>query len=116
MFWSVPEVPMDSCIGCYSQNRDAWTQVGMYGKDVTVAMDTIIEKNLISREHLQLQILHGKKLVKLYELDKLQLDDYVSARIPLENWKEGPLKCSREKKELNCSWYHRKCGKKGGKT
>lgn len=71
------------------RKQGAWTQVGMYGKDVTVAMDTINRKELDFKGTFATANSTWEKLVKLYELDKLQLDDYVSARIPLENWKEG---------------------------
>lgn len=71
------------------RKQGKWTQVGMFGKDVTIALDTINRKEIDFNGTFATANSTWEKLVKLYADDVLQLDDFVSARIPLENWREG---------------------------
>ncbi len=71
------------------RKQGRYTQVGMYGKEIFVEMDTICRKEL--EFHGTFATAHStwEKLLKLYEQGNLQLDDLVSVRLPLSQWKKG---------------------------
>lgn len=71
------------------RKQGKYTQVGMFGKNVEVDMDTICRKEIDFNGTFATAHSTWEKVLKLYELDVLQLDDLVSIRLPLSDWKKG---------------------------
>lgn len=71
------------------RKQGRFTQVGMYGKPIQVEMDTINRKEIDFNGTFATAHSSWEKLLKLYETDKLQLDELVSVRLPLTEWKKG---------------------------
>ncbi|SCI18133.1 L-threonine 3-dehydrogenase [uncultured Roseburia sp.] len=71
------------------RKQGRYTQVGMFGKNISVDMDTICRKEI--EFHGTFATAHStwEKLLKLYQQDNLQLEELVSQRLPLSEWKKG---------------------------
>lgn len=65
------------------------TQVGVFGKPITIDLDKMWKKEIRYRSSFATGASSWEKLAKLYAMDALQLEDLISARIPLENYKEA---------------------------
>ncbi|MBE6015998.1 MAG: sorbitol dehydrogenase [Lachnospiraceae bacterium] len=65
------------------------TQVGVFGKPITIDLDKMWKKEIRYRSSFATGASSWEKLAKLYAMDALKLDDLISARIPLENYKEA---------------------------
>lgn len=71
------------------RKQGRYTQVGMFGKSIQVDMDTINRKEIEFHGTFATAASSWEKLLRLYDGDALQLDDLVSARLPLSEWKKG---------------------------
>ncbi|MBQ6323110.1 MAG: alcohol dehydrogenase catalytic domain-containing protein, partial [Lachnospiraceae bacterium] len=71
------------------RKQGQYTQVGVYGKPITVDMDKLWKKEIVHRSSFATTAPTWEKLEKLYAMNLLKLDDLVSACIPLANYKEA---------------------------
>ena len=65
------------------------TQVGVFGKPVTVDLDKMWKKEIKYSSSFATGASSWEKLQKIYALGVLKLDELVSTRMPLENYKEA---------------------------
>ena len=65
------------------------TQVGVFGKPVTANLDVLWKKEIKYTSSFATGASSWEKLQKIFAMDILKLDDLISARIPLENYKEA---------------------------
>ncbi len=71
------------------RKQGRFTQVGMYGRPISVEMDTICRKELDFNSTFATAHSSWERLLKLYETDCLDLENLVSIRLPLSEWKRG---------------------------
>lgn len=71
------------------RKQGRFTQVGMYGREVNIDLDTITRKELSYNCTFATAHSSWERLLKLYEQNSLNLDEFVSARLPLADWKRG---------------------------
>lgn len=71
------------------RKQGRYTQVGMFGRNINIDMDTICRKELNMNGTFATTHSTWEKLLDLYAIDALQMDVLISARIPLADWKKG---------------------------
>lgn len=65
------------------------TQVGVFGKPVTVDLDKMWKKEIRYRSGFATGASSWEKLQKIYAMNALNLEALISTRMPLENYKEA---------------------------
>lgn len=71
------------------RKEGAFTQVGMFGRNIEIPMDTIVRKELKVTAGFSQAMSTWELALKLLEQNKINLEDLISVRIPLENWEEA---------------------------
>ena len=71
------------------RKEGAFTQVGMFGRNIEIPMDTIVRKELKVTAGFSQAMSTWELALKLLEQDKINLKDLISVRIPLEKWEEA---------------------------
>ena len=65
------------------------TQVGMYGKNVEIPMDTVVRKELKVTAGFSQAMSTWELALKIIGQDVLKLEELVSKRMPLTDWEEA---------------------------
>ena len=71
------------------RKEGSYTQVGMYGKPVEVPMDTIVRKELKLTAGFSQAMSTWELALKLLGQNRINLEDLISVRMPLEDWEKA---------------------------
>jgi L-iditol 2-dehydrogenase len=71
------------------KKRGNLSQIGLYGKPISFDMDTILYKELVHTATFASERTSWQILLKLLEQGKLNLEPFISARLPLDDWQKG---------------------------
>jgi len=72
-----------------------YVQVGIFGKDVEVPLDTTVYKQLAFKGTLGYTVKTWERTMRILEQGRVRLDDLISHRMPLEKWEEAFDLCTR---------------------
>ena len=86
-----------SARACFEALRPLGTyvQVGIFGKDVEVPLDATIYKQLVFRGTVGYTVKTWERTMRILEQRRVRLDDLISHRMPLEQWKDAFDLCTR---------------------
>ena len=73
-----------------------YVQVGIFGKEVSLDLDTIIYKQLVFKGSVGYTARTWDRVVKILQQKRIRLADLVSHKLPLERWKEGFDLCTQK--------------------
>jgi L-iditol 2-dehydrogenase len=66
-----------------------YTQVGIFGKEISVEFDMIFYKQLRVAGSVAYSIRTWERLVKIFEQRAVRLDDLITHKMPLEKWRDA---------------------------
>ena len=66
-----------------------YVQVGIFGRDVTVPLDATIYKQLAFKGTVGYTVKTWERTMRILEQGRVRLDDLISHRMPLEQWKDA---------------------------
>ena len=72
-----------------------YVQVGIFGRDVEVPLDATIYKQLVFRGTVGYTVKTWERTMRILEQRRVRLDDLITHRIPLEQWKDAFDLCTR---------------------
>jgi L-iditol 2-dehydrogenase len=72
-----------------------YVQVGIFGEDVVVPLDATIYKQLVFRGTVGYTVKTWERTMRILEQGRVHLDDLISHRLPLEQWKDAFDLCAR---------------------
>lgn len=72
----------------------SYTQVGIFGRDVTLPMDLAIYKQLQVKGSVGYTVKTWERLMCLLEYDRIRLLDLISHTLPLDHWQEAFQLCT----------------------
>jgi L-iditol 2-dehydrogenase len=72
-----------------------YVQVGIFGRDVPVPLDLTIYKQLVFRGTVGYTVKTWERTMRILEQGRVRLDDLVTHRLPLEQWRDAFDLCTR---------------------
>ena len=72
-----------------------YVQVGIFGKDVDIPLDTAIYKQLVLKGTVGYTVKTWDRTLRILEQERVRLDDLISHRLPLDEWEKAFDLCRR---------------------
>jgi L-iditol 2-dehydrogenase len=72
-----------------------YVQVGIFGREVQVPLDATIYKQLVFRGTVGYTVKTWERTMRILEQSRVRLDDLVTHRLPLEQWRDAFDLCTR---------------------
>lgn len=72
-----------------------YVQVGIFGHDVEVPLDATIYKQLVFRGTVGYTVKTWERTMRILEQGRVRLDDLITHRLPLEQWKDAFDLCTK---------------------
>lgn len=69
--------------------------MGLFGRDVEVPLDATIHKRLVFEGRVGYTVKTWERTMRILEQGRVCLDDLISQRMPLEEWREAFRLCTR---------------------
>jgi L-iditol 2-dehydrogenase len=66
-----------------------YLQVGIFGRDVEVPLDTAIYKQLVCKGTVGYTVKTWERTMRILQQGRVRLDDLISHRMPLERWQDA---------------------------
>jgi L-iditol 2-dehydrogenase len=85
--------------GCLEALRPMgrYTQVAICGRDITVPIDQILYKQLTVRGSITYTAQTWRRMMDIYAQGRVRLDDLVSAKLPISEWRTAFDLCAQRK-------------------
>lgn len=92
--------------GCMEALRPMgrYTQIAICGKDIEFPIDLLFYKQLRMQGSITYTANTWDRMMKIYALGKIRLDDLISVKLPISDWKQGFDLCM-DKKALKVLMY-----------
>jgi len=78
------------------RRRGQFTQIGLFGKPLTIDLDPAIYKEIRIRGSFSSSWTSWEKALELMDQRRVELEPLISAILPLQRWKEGFERCRKK--------------------